>query len=420
MITKINIENFKSIQSLELDLGRLNILIGANGSGKSNLLEAIAIGSAAMENKLDDEFLANRGIRVAEPEFMKARFEKNNQSKPISIEWSNEKGKWPLEIFSKDVHFNKWEIKGGIKEEVSKKQEEIKGLLIKGLADSKLITDIENSGDDKGDEIFAKAILKALSEWIEETNGKLFEDEKIKRGLPFFTSLVEMDILEETDANEFLNFIIYAPENHFLRRFEEEASIKPLGIKGEGLFKLITIIETEYPTQFEEIKKYLKLVDWFKDFQIPDDLKFTEKKIKIKDQYLSEDFEYLDQRSANEGFLYLLFYLTLFISELTPHFFAIDNIDNSLNPKLGSELIKILAQLSKSHHKQTILTTHNPVILDGIDLTDDDQRLFVVYRNANGHTKIRRILPKQLNEVNPVRLSEAFIRGYIGGIPKNF
>ena len=41
-----------------------------------------------------------------------------------------------------------------------------------------------------------------------------------------------------------------------IRRFEEEAAIKPLGIKGEGLFKLITIIAQEYPNQFNEIKQH--------------------------------------------------------------------------------------------------------------------------------------------------------------------
>jgi len=225
----------------------------------------------------------------------------------------------------------------------------------------------------------------------------------------------------EYAGNDFLNFLIYAPENHFLRRFEEEAAIKPLGIKGEGLFKLISIIAEEKTDQFNEIKQHLKLIDWFEDFEIPGDLKFTERRIKIKDQYLADDLQYFDQRSANEGFLYLLFYLTLFVSDLTPHFFAIDNIDNALNPKLGSELIKVLAKLSKEHNKQALLTTHNPVILDGLDLNDEDQRLFVVYRNADGHTKVRRIPPrKPVNGIVPVRLSEAFIRGYIGGIPDNF
>ena len=92
-----------------------------------------------------------------------------------------------------------------------------------------------------------------------------------------------------------------------------------------------------------------------------------------------------------------------------------------MNPKLGSELIKVLAKLSKEHGKQSILTTHNPSVLDGLNLTDDDQRLFVVSRNADGHTKVRRILHKEVPYgVEAVRLSEAFIRGYIGGLPKNF
>lgn len=47
MIKKICIENYKSIQKLKLELGRITVLIGENGGGKSNILEAIALGAAA-------------------------------------------------------------------------------------------------------------------------------------------------------------------------------------------------------------------------------------------------------------------------------------------------------------------------------------------------------------------------------------
>ncbi len=43
MIEKIRVESFKSLVQLELELGRVNIFVGANGSGKSNILEAIGI-----------------------------------------------------------------------------------------------------------------------------------------------------------------------------------------------------------------------------------------------------------------------------------------------------------------------------------------------------------------------------------------
>ena len=75
MIRKVQITNFKSVADLELDLGRVNVFIGSNGSGKSNILEAISFASAAEQNKLDHEFLASRGIRVTEPEFMRSAFE---------------------------------------------------------------------------------------------------------------------------------------------------------------------------------------------------------------------------------------------------------------------------------------------------------------------------------------------------------
>ena len=39
MITQITVENFKSIENLSVDLGRINVFIGANGVGKSNILE---------------------------------------------------------------------------------------------------------------------------------------------------------------------------------------------------------------------------------------------------------------------------------------------------------------------------------------------------------------------------------------------
>ena len=74
MIKRIQIENYKSIRKLDLELGRLNVFIGENGCGKTNILEAIALGSAAAQDRLSNEFLAPRGIRVTSPELMRAAF----------------------------------------------------------------------------------------------------------------------------------------------------------------------------------------------------------------------------------------------------------------------------------------------------------------------------------------------------------
>jgi len=79
-----------------------------------------------------------------------------------------------------------------------------------------------------------------------------------------------------------------------------------------------------------------------------------------------------------------------------------------------------LVQLAKDHDKQTIVTTHNPAVLDGLDLYDDEAT-FVVWRNAVGETKIKRVKPTHRHEgKEPVRMSEAIFNGYIGGLSKIF
>jgi len=75
MLNKIKISSFKSIVNQEISLGMMNVFIGANGSGKSNFLEAIGVLSAAAAGRVDDEALQRRGIRLGTPRLYKSAFE---------------------------------------------------------------------------------------------------------------------------------------------------------------------------------------------------------------------------------------------------------------------------------------------------------------------------------------------------------
>ncbi len=397
MIKEVKIQNYKSVQDLTLELGRVNVLIGANGCGKSNILEAIAMGSAAADNKLSNEFLSSRGIRVADSIAMRSGFEKGKLSKVISISFlERNNNPYNLELHNDNLPFSEWKVKN-----IDEISAQMAGPLINNLFEKHFNIKKRDTHDSLKDK-----------EWdpleIDDENGEILK--KLKN--LFVNSL----LAKFTDISSFL---IYAPEETFLRKFEDESSI--LGKRGEGLFKLLSVMSSETPEEFQELIENLELIDWFEGFEIPKDLVFTERRIRIKDRFLDEGLKYFDQRSSNEGFLYMMFYFALFISKYTPKFFAIDNIDASLNPKLCSELIKILTKLAKKHDKQVIFTTHNPAILDGLNLNNDEQRLMVVYRNVHGHTKTKRITKKETPEGSePVRLSEQFLRGYLGGLPKNF
>ena len=386
MINKIKIQNFKSITDLEIQLGKLNVFIGENGCGKTNILEAIIccsiVAGPSNIHELTDLEMSERGIRIPKPDLLKSAFSTISVNDKINICISNEfDEKFVLEIFDY---------------EQGKEQDDYDIYIPSFFPINSGLFDIREKNND---------YLK---------NIKLQKNNLIRRAelRKYFGKIFK--------PNSITSFLNYAPENYFLRRFEEEGQLKPLGIRGEGLFKHLTDIYKKKPELLKNIGERLRLISWFESFEISKDLFFNESRINIKDKYLKE-IEYFDQRSANEGFLYLLFYFTLFISPFTPSFFAIDNIDNSLNPKLCSELTKQLTDLSKQNNKQVILTTHNPAILDGLDLSDNDQRLFTIYRNSEGHTVAKRINePKKVKGVESVRLSEAYIRGYIGGLPKNF
>ena len=59
-LDRITIEGFKSIRFTDLQLGRINVLIGANGAGKSNFLEVFSLLRAIRKGKLQD-YVARTG-----------------------------------------------------------------------------------------------------------------------------------------------------------------------------------------------------------------------------------------------------------------------------------------------------------------------------------------------------------------------
>jgi predicted ATPase len=422
MFTEVQIENYKSIQNLKIGLGRVNVFIGENGCGKSNILEAIALAGAAAGNKLDNEFLAPRGIRVTEPEFMRSAFDKRNVTKEIKVELKvNQEISFNCILQHDNQAYSSWintsilnpleKFAGFLKDAELKNQEN--KIFGRKIGEKKLLNILDSIT-----KITKESIQNAINEEVSQIDNNSYElDKLVQKARDHVFNLIIYD--EKKEISLVKEFLIYSPENSSLRTFEEEGQVQPLGIKGQGLLKLLRILGRS-SDKINEIKQRLELIDWFDDFKIHQDADI-ERTIQIKDRYLDKELPYFNQRSSNEGFLFLMFYFALFVSDDTPQFFAIDNIENALNPKLCTRLIQELVELAKKYDKQVIFTTHNPAILDGLDLHDDKQRLFTIYRNIYGHTKAERIFaPQPLEDEEPVPLSEAFMNGYIGGLPDNF
>jgi len=386
MIQKIGIKNYKSIVDDEIELGRINVFIGENGAGKSNILEAVAIISAHAGIDRSAEGLYNRGVRVARPDLMFNSFYKHKELVSIDLSIS--------ELIGYELETLSLELKPDDKNDIYSKWKDTSNFLIGGINREKLISTI---------------------------NYELAKSEKVDN----IVSKVK-SIIQNMMSDNIVDFQIYNLSILSLRGINQISKRFPLGINGEGLDILISTFTEE---EMKILEEHSYFVRWLKEviFDHSDLFKFSGYKLGrstsrlyFKDQYMKRTNNIFAAENANEGALYVLFYLALFISKKTPTFFAIDNIETALNPKLCRELMKSIAALSKKTDKQALITTHNPAILDGINLNDDEQRLFVVSRTDDGHTKTRRIKLKPKTGKLKYKLSELWMNGDLGGIPNNF
>ena len=85
MIKTITIKNFKSITAADLPLGNVNVFIGANGSGKSNILEAVGMVAAERACQIEVNAMVQKGIRIAKPDLMVSSFYGQMANSTISV-----------------------------------------------------------------------------------------------------------------------------------------------------------------------------------------------------------------------------------------------------------------------------------------------------------------------------------------------
>lgn len=382
MLDKLEIKNFKSILDDDISLGRLNVFIGENGVGKSNILEALLFASLANTYEtVDAELLYSNGFRVCKPSLLLSSFKEKEQAKHIelNLEFNNIKIDNTLIPEDKDSIISKW-IKSN------------------------------------SDEFLRNLILDTFSKTDERQNISDLID-KINKA--------KSSLKETQEYKDLSNYIIYTLNTEALRGIPEFQKSRK-GIYGENLDLIINELSED---ELNELKEYIYSVSWLSDFFIDEDdalkkkgykLNYSKSLLYFRDKYMMKENSVFSSENSNEGVLHLLFYLATLISSKTPKLFAIDNIETSLNPHLCRHLMLKISDLAKKHDKQMLITTHNPAVLDGLNMYDDDIRLFEVYRTDTGDTKTRRITLNEKMKNKKYKLSELWTKGLLGAISKEF
>ncbi len=388
-INEIVIKNFKSLYDVSFEPGKLNVFIGANGSGKSSVLEAIGVLSAAMTDRVNTTSLHRKGVRLSTSALYKSKFssiEKEAKTVDLAVKWSNSSNSYEYTThLTVPTDDDAWRY--------SAEKVTCNGAKVYGRSNA--------SSSQMNNKVGYYSISEALS-------GK-----------------------EYIEAGKYLaDYGIFQPDTLTLRgTVQDPMQITPIGLNGgrlaEAMADLFTIEDDDFKFGSMYMEDVLELIDWAAEFKVSKPKKSilnpgvpsTQQIIEFRDKYLKDSASFTGY-DASEGALYVLFMLSVAMHEKAPKMFAIDSFDHALNPRLAKKVTEIFSKIIIEQNKTVFMTTHNPLVLDGLDLANDDIRLFTTDRNKYGHVEVRRVqISNELLDMNQT-LSRLWINGLLGGVPE--
>ena len=394
MITKISVAAFKSLEQLEIELGQLNVFVGANGSGKSNLLEALGVLSTAADGKVTDQTLMQHGVRPGVPQLYKSSFQSTGSRRLSHIYFS---------ASSAEAHYD-----------VS-----LNNPMKDPLPAWRFKTELLERGGFK----------------IVSRGPALRDNPNTENGL---AALKAVDLKEDDPALTLLRrlqgYVIYSPSTPVLRGVAlDNQPRQPVGLSGgrlpDAVHELI-VFSAENAFAKKVVLDALRLITWAKSYgsapsaSLPLSVAASSSRrvIRFVDRYMNEGRNVLSGYDASEGALYVLFLAVLAGHPQSPLFCAVDNADHGLNPGLAKVLMQNVADwvLGNTIQRQILMTSHNPAILDGLPLQDDRVRLFTVDRDNHGKTIVKRVVvDKKLLDMASKgwTLSRLWMNKLIGGMP---
>ncbi len=394
MLRSLSVQRFKSLVDVQLDLAGINVFIGANGSGKSNLLEALGVLGAAASGRVDDETLLRRGVRPGVPRLYKTAFPGLGRVSHIALGAESAHGAslnvtlWnPIEKPNPAWRFKTEYLRRSPEETVV----------------TRTTTSAGKHNQEQG-----MAVLETV---------------KLQPGDP------ALDLMDELR-----NYSIHCPNTPCLRGLVQDLqSREPVGLAGgrlpEAVGELLAA-EAKDPDLADLLDEVRGLVDWAKDFSaksssgVPLSPSAARSRLVIQfdDRFMGRGRNTLTGYDASEGALYVLYCAVLALHPKGPGCLAVDNMDQALNPRLAQRLMASLCSWTQRMHReqQWLLTTHNPAVLDGLPLDQPNVRLFAVDRDSRGHTDVRRIDLAAASAKRPGKdwtLSRMWMNGLLGGVP---
>lgn len=351
---KIKIEGFKSIANAELKLGNLNVVIGANGSGKSNFIEAFRFLEHVLSKNLQ-LFVASAPDRLLH----------HGQKKTPTLSLDFE--------FSQNSY----------------------GFKLRAVQDT-LIFEEERVGYD-GDWSYNESIAYGHKESKLEEAAASHHNWIPKYVFQKVKSLIVYHFNDTSDTSP-AKKINDIDDNRFFRT------------NAANLPAYLYWLQEKHPVQFRHIEEHVRLVAPFFDCFVLAPSRLNENKIKLEWRQKGSD-AYFDAYSLSDGTLRFICLATLLLQHSPPDVILLDEPELGLHPFA----IRILAEMLEAVSKQVqvILATQSVTLLNNFS-----PKKVIIAENDGLKTTFQRLDEEKLKVwLDDYSIGELWEKNVLGGRP---
>ena len=366
-VDSITVEGFKSIACVEhLTLNQINILIGSNGSGKSNLIDVFLLLDRIRTGRLQEYVVrsggANRILHFG-----------SEATDKLEIGMSCHSGLYRYEIVLS-----------------STESDDLTPLSEYGYVNHPEFSDAR------------EVHLTARGKEAAISRSDLPEEEMLD------TWDVFVQLQDNFPAPYFLNTSTTAP----IKRTANVNDNRRLRSDGSNLAPFLNYLRHKENSTYGMIRRTVRMVAPFFDDFILEPQALDEDKIRLEWRHRGSD-AYFDASSLSDGSLRFIALATLLLqpTRLLPSFIILDEPELGLHPYAITMLCALVKQAAT--RAQVILATQSPLLLDHFEPED-----VLVTERMNGRSEFNRLNRADLEEwLQDYSLGQLWEKNEIGGRP---
>lgn len=397
MIERIVIENFESLRKVDLSLGRMNLFIGANATGKSNVLDAFRLLAGIGHGFTIDEILNGKPRRATSEVWERIR----GGTEHVCFSGSDGTGEIAIEVYGKwDAGLARnwpegWEYRISF-------SSNSRGRVTDEYIDTK---QLRYRHGDLPEFFYANPSLPVLG-----------MEKEIWRRKVTLDDLSEVDIsywllkLAEMFGNA--QRIDLIPKE--LRAYSQVEWAGRMGDHGENFAAVVNLICDEEHTK----DAYLAWLRELRPEQI-DDVGTKAGAVGDWMFILQENGRTFPAPVLSEGTLRFAALTAAFFQDSMPGIMMIEEIENGIHPSRIQILLELMRSQAEYRETQVLATTHSATILDWLQ-EEDYRTTFLCRRDeSTGESRICSLadVPHFMDAVRKRPASELFSEGWMEMAP---